>query len=152
MKKGSISFLKLNPHFLIFFLLILIQEMTCSLPVFSQGFEKEVKKMEPFIVQFKYAKKEMRLLEGPPQTIGFRSGLVILEKGKVMEEHSTKRNEEVLVILEGRGEAIFNQGHSPIIIQEGSILYIPPEAIHSIKNTGRKALKYIYLVAPVEEI
>jgi len=151
MKKKRILFSKLDSHFLIFFLLILIQEMTCSLHVFSQGIGREVKKMEPFIVQFKYAKKEMPLLDGPPQTIGFRSGLVILEKGKVMEEHSTKHNEEVLVILEGRGEAIFNKGHSPILIQEGCILYIPPESIHSIKNTGRKALKYIYLVAPVRE-
>ena len=103
--------------------------------------------MKPFIISFKDAEKEMSLLSGPPRTKGLRSGFVILRKGESMHEHSTERCEETLVILAGEGEALFPK-HAPIAFKEGSILYIPPDTRHSVKNIGAGPLRYIYLVAP----
>lgn len=103
--------------------------------------------LKPFAVSFKDAPEEMSLLSGPPQTNGYRSGFVVLAKGKDMHEHTTGRYEEALVVLSGTGEAHF-QGFDSIRFQEGTMLYIPPNTVHSISNKGDGLLKYIYLVAP----
>jgi len=103
--------------------------------------------MEPFLISFRDAEKEMPLLSGPPRTKGCKSGFVILRRGQSMPEHSTGQREEALVILAGAGEALF-PGHDPIALQESSLLYIPPETRHSIRNIGAEPLRYIYLVAP----
>jgi quercetin dioxygenase-like cupin family protein len=104
--------------------------------------------LKPFAVSFRGVEKETALLGGPPQTRGYRSGLVVLQKGQDMHEHTTGRHEEALVILAGEGKALF-PGREDIGFQEGTLLYIPPETRHSVLNTGTGPLKYIYLVAPV---
>ena len=55
---------------------------------------------------------------------------------------------EVLVILEGRGELWFRDFPS-LAAAEGHLLYVPPETVHDVRNTGTAALRYLYIVAPV---
>ena len=50
-----------------------------------------------------------RILEGPPQTLGMRSGRVHLEAGRACGQHSTKQHEEILVFLRGRGELLIGE-------------------------------------------
>jgi mannose-6-phosphate isomerase-like protein (cupin superfamily) len=76
-----------------------------------------------------------------------KSGLVSLEPGSSVGAHSTLDREEMLVILEGEGEAHVS-GHPPLAINAGHAVYIPPRHEHNIHNRGTGHLRYVYVVAP----
>lgn len=82
----------------------------------------------------------------PPQTITMRSGLVRLEPAGDVGLHSTKKNEEMLVILEGQGEIVL-EGKTRQKIAGGQVAYVPPETKHNVRNTGAGPLKYIFIVS-----
>ena len=86
------------------------------------------------------------LLTGPPETVTMRSGYVVLEPGRSVGRHSTEHHEEMLVVLEGRGEMLFHDG-SKLQIEGGTALYCPPETEHDVVNTGTDNLRYVYVVA-----
>lgn len=65
-----------------------------------------------------------------------------------MGEHSTGSKEEAIVILQGKGEISF-EGKGAIALEEKTLVYVPPEITHDVKNTGAELLRYIYVVAPV---
>lgn len=93
-----------------------------------------------------------RILEGPPQTLGMRSGRVHLAAGKACGQHSTKQHEEILVFLKGRGELLIGEEEADCVpVGQGKVCYIPPNTIHDVRNTGSGPLAYIYCVAPVAD-
>jgi len=105
--------------------------------------------VKPFVVKLEPNNEYQPLFDGPPKTIGFRSGRVVLRPGESVGRHSTERYEEVVIVLKGEGEA-FGEAFPALSIEEGTVLYFPPHTTHNIRNTGQSVLKYIYLVAPVE--
>jgi mannose-6-phosphate isomerase-like protein (cupin superfamily) len=86
------------------------------------------------------------LLSGPPETVTMRSGYVALEPGRSVGRHSTEHHEEMLVVLEGKGEMLFHDGFR-LKIEGGTALYCPPETEHDVVNTGTSNLRYVYVVA-----
>lgn len=104
----------------------------------------------PFPIPFVGGDEYRLLLQGPPVTRGMRCGRVVLKPGEAAGEHTTGRHEEVLVVLEGEGELWFRD-YPPLSTQEGHLLYVPPETVHDVRNTGGGTLRYLYLVAPVAE-
>jgi mannose-6-phosphate isomerase-like protein (cupin superfamily) len=90
------------------------------------------------------------LLRGEPQTRGMRSGRVYLQPGESCGEHSTGAHEEQLVFLSGKGTALIGKEQTAFEIGQGKIIYIPPNTIHDMKNTGTESLVYIYCVTPVK--
>lgn len=82
----------------------------------------------------------------PPRTITMRSGLVRLNPGQDVGLHSTKQNEEMLVILEGQGE-VGLEGQAPLKISGGQVAYVPPMTKHNVRNKGTVPLKYIFIVS-----
>jgi mannose-6-phosphate isomerase-like protein (cupin superfamily) len=86
------------------------------------------------------------LLSGPPETVTMKSGYVVLEPGRSVGRHSTEHHEEMLVVLEGQGEMIFQDG-SKLQIRGGTALYCPPETEHDVVNTGTENLRYVFIVA-----
>ena len=88
----------------------------------------------------------LQLLGGPPETVTMKSGLVVLAPGKSVGKHSTGQHEELLVILEGQGEMTFKDG-STLQVKANHALYCPPETEHNVTNTGRRSLRYVYVVA-----
>jgi mannose-6-phosphate isomerase-like protein (cupin superfamily) len=88
-----------------------------------------------------------RILEGQPQTHGMRSGRVYLKPGEACGQHSTKYHEELLVFLTGQGELQIGD-NDRFAVGAGKAVYIPPETLHDVHNTGSTALTYIYCVAP----
>ena len=73
--------------------------------------------------------------------------MVSLPPGRDCGEHSTESNEEMLIFLSGRGQAII--GKDKILeAGKGKIIYIPPKTVHNIKNTSNEPLSYVYCVAP----
>jgi len=92
-----------------------------------------------------------KLLSGKPQTCGMQSGRVCLQPGEACGQHSTDRNEEMLVFLSGRGLALIGENDS-LQVGQGKVAYIPPNTTHNIKNTGTEPLDYIYCVVPVNSL
>ncbi len=88
------------------------------------------------------------VLEGPPQTAGMRAGVVVLAPGGAVGRHSTGGREEVIVVLEGRGEVRVDDA-APMAIAVGSGAYVPPGREHDVVNGGTGPLRYLYVVAPV---
>jgi quercetin dioxygenase-like cupin family protein len=90
--------------------------------------------------------KYARLLSGPPETSGMRSGYVVLAPGESVGFHNSNDHEEVIIPLAGKGELRFD-GLDSLPVQPGCILYNPPHTGHDVVNTGIEPLKYIYIVA-----
>jgi len=88
------------------------------------------------------------VLGGPPQTAGMRSGVVVLQPGASVGRHNTGEREEIIVVLEGRGE-VRVAGVPPLAVAAGTAGYVPPRRIHDVVNTGERLLRYVYVVAPV---
>lgn len=86
------------------------------------------------------------VLSGPPETVTMHSGLVALAPGKSVGKHSTKYNEEMLVILEGKGEYRI-EGGPTLTAQAGDAVYCPPRREHDMVNVGTGVLRYVYIVA-----
>jgi len=86
------------------------------------------------------------ILGGPPQSASMRSGLVVLSPGKSVGKHSTGDYEELVVVLQGRGELqICGQGS--LAMEAGAVVYCPPETEHDVVATGAGPLRYVYVVA-----
>jgi len=94
-------------------------------------------------------KPYLRLLGGPPDTASMRAGLVTLAPGTSVGKHSTGKNEEMLVPLEGEGELRIT-GQPSIPIKPGLITYAPAHTEHDVTNTGTARLRYIFVVARAE--
>jgi len=94
-------------------------------------------------------KSYMLMLNGPPETKSFRSGLVTLEPSKSVGVHNSGVNEEILVPLEGQGELQF-ANHPPVTIKPGMITYAPAHSEHNVLNTGTGRLRYIFITARAE--
>jgi len=86
------------------------------------------------------------ILNGPPESVTMRSGLVTLSPGDSVGVHSTKSFEELITVLEGQGEMRFT-AHESLPIRAGVALYVPPETEHNVVNTGSGPLRYIFTVA-----
>ncbi|MFZ5439212.1 MAG: cupin domain-containing protein [Myxococcota bacterium] len=82
----------------------------------------------------------------PPKTAGLRSGRVVLAPHADMHRHSTKSNEEVLVMLQGTVRVVL--GAEPMTLSAGEVLYIPPMVEHEVHNDTDAEARYLYLVAP----
>ncbi|MDH5684586.1 MAG: cupin domain-containing protein [candidate division WOR-3 bacterium] len=86
------------------------------------------------------------ILSGPPESVSMRSGLVHLSAGKSVGKHSTENFEELIVVLEGKGQLQIT-GQKPLEIVSGVAVYCPPETEHNVVNTGNAPLRYLYVVA-----
>ncbi len=101
-------------------------------------------------IQLQCAGGDCPLLNGAPQTFGMRSGFVRLSPGKSVGWHSTKQNEEALVILRGTGSLLI-QDRPPNRFMAPHFFYVPADTKHNVVNTGREPLEYVYVVGPVVE-
>lgn len=104
-----------------------------------------------FVRELNDAPEYQRLLGGPPETCGMRSGRVYLEPGKECGEHSTKEHEELLVFLTGQGQLQIGESDR-LEVGAGRVAYIPPQTLHNVHNTGSAPLAYIFCVAPATEV
>jgi mannose-6-phosphate isomerase-like protein (cupin superfamily) len=103
---------------------------------------------EPKVVSLSGDGKEVPILTGVPESAGMRSGRILLAPGESVGEHTTGDHEEVLVVLEGRGEIVLN-GSRKLPVEANHAVYCPPRTVHNVTNTGTVPLRYVYVVAPV---
>jgi len=101
---------------------------------------------KPKIVKLESNSKYQRLFNKDSGTRGLKSGHVILKKGEEIGEHSTNDLEEALVILKGKGSLLVNS-EEEFDFEDNSVLYIPPDTVHNVKNTGNGILEYIFITS-----
>jgi len=90
-----------------------------------------------------------RELLSRPATRTVRVGLTYLMPGQNVGKHTTGQNEEVIVVLKGRGVLRADGGEHEL--SEGYVAYIGPGTEHDIQNTGDGPMAYIYVVAPAAQ-
>ena len=66
-----------------------------------------------------------------------------VEPGSSTPSHSHPWEHEIFV-LSGQGKAVSQQGETPI--EKDSVIFIPPDEHHCIKNTGGEILKIICVI------
>jgi mannose-6-phosphate isomerase-like protein (cupin superfamily) len=80
--------------------------------------------------------------------LSLRCGHVTLQQDESIGEHNTENSEEVLVILRGKGE-LYVKGYEKLMFEKDTALYVPPNTIHNVRNTGKTALEYIFITSPL---
>ena len=106
-----------------------------------------MKNLMPQKVTIEGAERFQRLLAGPPQTSGMKSGAVILQPGESIGEHSTDAREEAIIVLEGRVEVLIG-GKAVFAAGRNDLVYIPPHTRHDMKNSAGEIARYVYVVVP----
>ncbi len=101
----------------------------------------------PLTVPLACSQGDCPVLTGAPQTTGMRSGFVRLNPGQTVGWHTTGKNEEALVVLHGKGNALVD-GQPALPFAAPALVYIPPATRHNVENTGSDPLEYEYVVAP----
>ena len=101
---------------------------------------------EGFVRSLPDTQEPARLLS-KEDTVGMRSGLMILQPGKDCGWHSTENYEEMIICLAGAGE-LRSEAGPPQSLAAGQYGYNPPHTRHNVFNTGTEAMRYVYVVAP----
>jgi mannose-6-phosphate isomerase-like protein (cupin superfamily) len=108
-------------------------------------FKKDLKKCEEIIAGDNTILRE--LLNPQKEDIAIRYSLAHarLKPGQISLAHRLKSS-EVYYILEGRGEMhIDNEKEN---VSKGQAIYIPPNSVQKIKNTGVTDLSFLCIVDP----
>ncbi len=112
----------------------------------DRGVVSPAGKREGFVRSLPEAPETARLL-GKEDTVGMRSGLVVLQPGTDCGWHSTDNYEELILCLSGSGQ-VACEGGPRRELAAGQYAYNPPHSRHNVFNTGQDAMRYIYVVAP----
>ncbi len=107
-----------------------------------------MEKLKPLSVKTSGSQKYLRLLAGKPSTAGMKSGYVILKPGEAVGDHVTEAREEAVLVLEGEA-SVYIDGVFAFCAGQETLVYVPPETRHDIKNNGAGTLRYVYIVTPV---
>jgi quercetin dioxygenase-like cupin family protein len=76
------------------------------------------------------------------QSSQLHAGYVVLESGKEVGEHATEGEEELIMVVEGKGEVV-SEGHSQTI-EAPCVVLVPAHTVHNVRNTSKALLKYVY--------
>jgi len=77
---------------------------------------------------------------------GFTMGYVILEPNGGQVPWHNQEQEEVYMVLQGRGEICVGEEKSEITA--GQMVYLPPTVFHQLTNVGDSPLHMIYCYCP----
>ena len=99
-----------------------------------------------FVRSLPHTQEYARLLS-KDDSVGMRSGLMVLQPGKDCGWHSTENYEELVICLDGAGE-VASEGGPRLTMAAGQYAYNPPQTRHNVFNTGTAVMRYIYVVAP----
>lgn len=101
-------------------------------------------KKKPIIIEID-RKKSVSLLKGYTRIL--HAGYVRLKQGEECGIHSTKRYEEMLIVLDGEGIVLIDNKRQKIC--KNNIVYIPPHTSHNV-IADDNFLEYVYIVAPIQ--
>ena len=108
-------------------------------------------KLAPKIIKLDSKERYTRLFSiKNGDAISFRSGYVTLKENENIGEHNTEDAEEILIILEGKGELYIN-GREKLNFEEGTAVYIPPDTVHDVRSIGSSPLEYVFVTCGTHE-
>ncbi len=102
--------------------------------------------------QFPAGRRTKNLVGGasPIQADAFSLGHVTLEpRGGQVPWHNQEQ-EEIYLILEGKGEICLGEERTEIVA--GQVVYIPPNVFHQLTNTGELPMVMIYCYGPAGDV
>ena len=109
--------------------------------------QKNPAKLMPKLITLDQASPDSApVLNGPPETVTLRSGYMVLAPLKSVGRHSTKDNEETIVVMAGKGEFKIVGGPT-FQLHPYCVIYCPPNTEHDVTNIGTDTLRYVYIVA-----
>lgn len=73
------------------------------------------------------------------------SGFITLKPGEDVGKHTTGKNEELIVVVEGSGE--IEAAGVKRAVKKGDIGYNPPQTEHNVINNSTEPMKYIFVVS-----
>lgn len=76
-------------------------------------------------------------------------GIVTLEPGKGHDRHNHPGVEEILYVIDGKGEQILDvAGEQRREVRAGTMIHIPPGVCHSTVNTGDDPMRILVVYSP----
>jgi len=101
-----------------------------------------------FCTQLKGRQRFLRLMGDSTKAKGLCSGLVTLRSQEAIGEHVTENKEEAIIILKGSAKIYF--GKNKILkARQNSFVFIPPETVHNVENSGKRILQYVYITTKI---
>ena len=85
-----------------------------------------------------------RILSTEMKTISFLDW-DLLEPGATISPHPHPFLEEIYVIIKGKGS--IRLGSEEKAVDDGSVVYIPPGTIHSLRNAGKEPITFLCVAA-----
>ena len=88
----------------------------------------------------------------PPQAKGLRAGAVVLKPGDMMDWHSTRQREELIVVVEGRIALELQstaRRRRTVSLLAGRCAFLPSRVLHRVVNRSKAPARYLYVTAPV---
>ena len=99
------------------------------------------------IIRLGTVRKAGRLL--PRRAVGLRGGVVVLKPGGIMDWHSTKTREELIIFLEGRAQVEIQSRSQRrgrrIAMSGGKYAFLPRRTLHRVVNRSNVNARYIYV-------
>jgi mannose-6-phosphate isomerase-like protein (cupin superfamily) len=74
--------------------------------------------------------------------------LMTLQPGEEIGEETHEHGDQVLVFVEGEGEAVIEGKASPVSAEQA--VFVPEGTLHNFRNTGSGPLRIVTLYAPPE--
>jgi len=71
--------------------------------------------------------------------------------GEGLKFHLHPESEEIYFIVKGSGTVYLGEEKKPINVEPNTAIYIPPNTIHGVENTGNEKLVIAFFVAPGRE-
>jgi mannose-6-phosphate isomerase-like protein (cupin superfamily) len=84
--------------------------------------------------------------EKEPLKIGYSLAHACLKPGRASRKHRLKAASEVYYILEGKG--VMHIDSETQKVRKHQAVYIPPNAVQYMENTGKTDLKFLCIVDP----
>ena len=109
-------------------------------------FIKDSRKVKEFTSADGTKLKELISPEKDPITTRYSLALATILPGEESFPHRLKSSSEVYVII--RGEGIMHIEEEARQVREGHIVYVPPNSLQYIENTGSEALVFYCVVDP----
>ncbi len=92
---------------------------------------------------------DIKILSSPKVTGAerFTFGMVVTKPGKGHDFHNHPDADEIIFVLSGEAEHIF-EGEKPVRVRLGASIYIPQGVVHSTINVGWEPLRLLIVYAP----
>jgi quercetin dioxygenase-like cupin family protein len=89
---------------------------------------------------------EVKVEGGRDGMSNFDCGMQEVAPGSFVREHAHDRNEELIFVFAGEGEAVVDGETHPM--RPGTTFYLAPDSRHLFRNTGDQPMRFFWTLLP----